>query len=300
MWQVRRTGQIHKRFADRFAEKGRGGEIRSIINMQQGSSGSVRAVVKQALNEKLPVPDVAIAPYTEFGKQPALIKGLNVAEMDQAVDLWIYNLCYGRGKGTGPVPTMAAHRRAVDAVNAEFGTSVELCGYEGGVETAWPDVSTKLVRDATAGDTTFHVAAASLYSPGQFLRVGPEWVRVREVAGNDIVVDRAQSGTAAAAYRTGTAIRNAFVEASRDLVYHPNFYIAEFDQFGLWQKYFSRFNDRRLLARLCGRHPALGHVPLARTSLPVEATGATGNPTTASAWPSPASRTARSPPRIRT
>ncbi len=173
-WQVRRTGQIAKRFADRFAEKGRGGEVRSILNMQQGSAGMVRGIIKQSIDEGLPVPDPAIAPYTSA---PASLAGaFAMADPEQAVDLWIYNVIYGRVAGrSGPQSWLAQHRSAVDAANAEFGTHAELYGYEAGVENPWPE---------------------------------------------------GEGSTAKA----------------RDLVYHPLFRIAEFDQYVQWQKYFSRVN----------------------------------------------------------
>ena len=209
LWQVRRTGQIHRRFAAAFAEQDRRAEVRSILNMQLGSAGAVRGIVKQALDEGLPPPDIAIAPYVDFGNQPSLVKALNLAELDQAVDLWIWNLVYGRVPDkTGTVPWCEAQRKAVDAVNKEFGTSVELYGYEGGASTAWPQVTTKLTRPAAAGDATLHVADASLYSPGQFLRVGPEWVRVRGINGNVLSVHWGLGGDCGQGTQGGRGVRS--------------------------------------------------------------------------------------------
>ena len=118
LWQVRRTGQIHRRFVAVFAEQDRRAEVRSILNMQLCSAGAVRVIVKQAIDEGLPPPDIAIAPYVEFGRQPSLVKALNLAELDQAVDLWIWNFVYGRvPEKSGPVLWCEAQRKTVDAVN---------------------------------------------------------------------------------------------------------------------------------------------------------------------------------------
>lgn len=267
LWQVRRTGQIHKRFAAVFEEVGRAGEVRSILNMQQGTARLVRQIVQQARSEKSPIPDVAIAPYTEFSHHPSIVKGLNVADLDQAVDLWIYNLVYGTKPITGSVTHLKAHREAVNAVNKEFGTAVELHGYEGGVETAWPEVTTKLAQGASARDTTFQTTGASLFSPGQYLRIGSEWVRVRSISGKEVVVERARGGTAAAAYKAGAVLRNSWIESGRDLVYNPLFRIAEFDQFGLWQRYFDSMTINGFAlhfvsgAKLWGMYHWLGQLP---------------------------------------
>ena len=196
--------------------KGRGAEVRSILNMQLGAGGgTVRGIVKQALDEGLPPPDIAIAPYVDFGNQPSLVKAFNVAEPragGRPLDLESRLRPRTRRGETGRAVLRGPPGR-VDAVNKEFGTSVELYGYEGGASTAWPLVTTTLrgprrpARDAAVAD-------ASLFSPGQFLRVGPEWVRVRRIAGNVLTVDRAQAGTAAAAYKAGAAVRNSYVESS--------------------------------------------------------------------------------------
>ena len=141
LWYVRRTGQIHKRFAAAFAAKGRGAEVRSLINQQfVAGGGTVRGIVKQAIDEGLPPPDIAVAPYVDIGQQPSLVKAFNVATLEQAVDLWIYNLAYATNTAVASttVPFSAANRAAIDAVNKEFGTSVELYGYEGGAGRAGP------------------------------------------------------------------------------------------------------------------------------------------------------------------
>jgi hypothetical protein len=211
--------------------------------MQRGSGGSYRQYVVQSRTEGLPVPDAAIAPYTDIPSQnTAICKAMSNCTMGQAVDLWIYNLALGTAAHTGPAPDGKAHRAAVDAINAEFGLKQELYAYECGVEEAWPQVTRAFTADVAADDTVMHLDSASLYSPGQYLKVGNEWVLVDSIAGNDLTVRRGQCGTTAGAYKAGNHIRNSFIESARDLVYHPLFRIAEFDFFGVMQRYFARIN----------------------------------------------------------
>jgi hypothetical protein len=85
------------------------------------------------------------------------------------------------------------------------------------------------------------------------LRIGNEWVLVTSVASNSITVTRAQYGTVAAPYTSGTSIRSAYLERGRDLVYNPNWYIAETDFFGLLQTLgFARFNQYTLSIGVTG------------------------------------------------
>jgi hypothetical protein len=244
LWQVRRSGQIVKRVIARFDEKGRGAEVRWLLNTQLGSYNAHRGWVKQAMDEGSPPPDLAVAPYTMYyGNQPQLIKALNVADIPQAIDIWIYNLICGTTEGkSGPQPWLAKHRAAVDAINKEFGTKCELYAYECGIESTWPMVQTTLTAAVAATDTVFPVGNASLFSPGQAIKIGNEWATIQDIQGNSMTVTRAQYGTTAGAPAKGAVVRNAWIENQRDLVYHPLFRIAEFDQFNQWQQYFNRVN----------------------------------------------------------
>jgi hypothetical protein len=112
--------------------------------------------------------------------------------------------------------------------------------YEGGVESTWPITTTTLTADISSSATSIPVANASRFVQGQLVRVGAEWVRVASIAGNTLKVDRAQAGTAAAAGKAGAAVRNAYLESSRDVSYSPLFRIAEQDQYALWQQYFHK------------------------------------------------------------
>lgn len=245
-WQVRRTGQILKRIRARFAEAGRDpAGVRSLLNTQVVLNGQpIREIVKQSIDEGLPPPDIAVAPYVDpVDVHPAYARAMDSAGgADRAIDLYIWNLAYNHNKDLASNSTgnLAANRSVLDAVNKEFGTACELYAYEGGVANPCPIAQTTLSADVAADATALPVRDASPFAPGQSLRVGGEWVSVKSTAAGVLTVDRARFGTTAVAYKAGGAIRNAYVEQGRDITYHPNFRLAELDQFAIWQKYLDR------------------------------------------------------------
>lgn len=240
-WIIRRGGQVTQRIQAAFDAVGRGAEVRGVFNMQQGRSDLVRTAALQCRAEGLPVPDMAIAPYTEISMQPSLVRGFEAGGIDRAVDLWTYHVGFGTNPNvSGSMAYCQANRKAVDAVNAEFGLHVESYGYEGGTDTAWPIVVANLAADVAATATSISCGDASLFVPGQHLKVDAEWIKVSSISGNTLTVQRGMSGTQAAAHAKGAQVRNAYMESARDLTYHPLFRIAEHSQYALWQRYFDR------------------------------------------------------------
>lgn len=267
-WCARRTGQVKQRFVNIFNERGlnRGGELKSILNIQTTAAGNVPSLLAQAASEGMPIDVVAIAPYYSIDGAPSITTAFNSWDMDQLVDLWIFDVYYNTSSRS-QVPKLASFRSTLDAWNAANGTNVDLLIYEYSPEIPWPVHNSTLSAAIDATTTTIPLSNVTNLSAGAYLRCGSEWMLVQGVTGLNATVARGQSGTTAAAQASGASVRNAWIESVRDLANHPNFRTVDKDTFALFQKYgvkhcvLSSFSQHYDSGHLWGTYHALAQEP---------------------------------------
>lgn len=244
-WFARRTAAIRARFDVIFGAAGRAGELKSVLNFQTTSAANVATVLGTLLGEGATVDAVAVAPYYSIDSAAGISQAFAAWDLDQLVDLWTFDVWYNTDSSNGQAPKLAAMRGAVDAWNAAHGAAIELLIYEYAPEVPWPrygstlaaacdDVTTSLtVAAGVAGTTTDPTRIAA----GSNLRLGSEWIRVVSRSGTALTVTRGYAGTAAASHMSGSAVRNDWIEGVRDVVNHPNYYVADMDALALFQSY---------------------------------------------------------------
>ena len=89
-WYVVRSGQVWARFRSVFGP--RAGEILGMLNTQFVNPETSRVVLKIARAKGVKVGAIGVAPYFVPDDTPASIAAWNLAEDDQAADLWITDL----------------------------------------------------------------------------------------------------------------------------------------------------------------------------------------------------------------
>ena len=247
-WYIARAGQIWQRFRDRFNDHGanRGSEIKGIINCQRGDAGNVANYLNFGRTNGTPIDGIAIAGYLWPDNGPLTSTAFWQYDDEQAIDLFIHDLYYNVS-GNGIISAFQAMNAAIAAYNAANNANVFLYGYEGGVGYAVSQISTTLSSAVDNVTQAIPVTSAAGLVVGTPVLVESEWMSITGINGNTLQVNRGQNGSTAAAHNNSVALRPAWIERSRDLVYNPNWYIAEQDYFGMIQLMnFRQFNQYTL------------------------------------------------------
>jgi len=267
-WYLLRLSQAVTLIRTAFDAGGanRSSEVVCMTNMVDGYDPT--AQLRFADNLGVPIDFVAQAAYTGPSNAAATQTAYWQYTDEQAIDLYVHDMYYNTNAshllqfGTIVNPRAGSVNAALAAYNATYGRNVKMYAYEGGVGSGAPPLTTTLAASALATDTTLALASVAgliVGIPMCFMltsqQIAPtinpmsptEWVVITAINASatppTITVNRAQFGTTASAYASGASIRTAYLERSHDLIYNPNWYIAEQDLFGLLQLCgFAQFN----------------------------------------------------------
>ncbi len=135
-WYVVRSGQAWARFRSIFGP--RADEILGMFDTQFVVPETSRIVLKIARAKGVKVGAIGVAPYVLPDETPSSIAAWNVAEDDQAADLWITDLRLSASRQYCFSTHAKGHRDVIAEHNAKSGDHTVLYGYEGGIETAVP------------------------------------------------------------------------------------------------------------------------------------------------------------------
>jgi hypothetical protein len=134
-WYVVRSGQVWARFRSIFGP--RADEVIGMLNTQFANPDASRIVLRIARAKGVKVGAIGVAPYVVPDESPSSIAAWNLAEDDQAVDLWITDLRLNVSVH-GFSTFASGHHAFIAEHNAKSGDQTVLYGYEGGIESAVP------------------------------------------------------------------------------------------------------------------------------------------------------------------
>lgn len=247
---VWRSGQLKARFQSIFGA--RSSEIKLLIGGFMWDNGITSWILTQAQRFSVVVDAVAIAPYINPDNSPSTMLAFNQADVPRACDIWIHDL-WGRQANSFP-GMFAAHSAAIAGYNASTGGNCKLYGYEGGLETAYPSPPTSVWAFLASAITTTPVAGttetASLtnvavtgtaatdngITGGIYMSVDSEIFLVTSSTANTVTWQRGALGSTPATHGAGAYLHYALLtHRSRDIQFHPNWYIIEQDMYKLFQ-----------------------------------------------------------------
>jgi hypothetical protein len=246
---VLRASQVWQRFQAIFAQTGRGSEIVGVLNNQFVNPGMAGTMLSFAQANSINVGGIAVAPYIGTDASTASQIAWWQTDDDQAVDLFIHDLYFNTQAGSYP-SLFASTAGQIASYNAATGNNCVLYGYEGGIAGSVPVAGTTLSSSIDNQTQSVPVVSAAAYLVGQYIVVGEtELMQITGISGNTLTVNRGQSGiqdigSTAAAHSSGAYVRSCYKERNYDLIYNPNWYVAEQDWFALLQKYgFANLNQ---------------------------------------------------------
>ena len=246
---ILRATQIWQRFRARFNDNGAGrsGEIVGLINSNKFDTSGVALKLEFAQNLGVPIGVVAIAVYTaleNWAASPVTQACFWQYDDEQAIDLYVHDLYYNP---TQYPAIFASMNSVIASYNQTYGQKVMLYGYEGGVGCAAPVLTTSLAAAIDNASQTVTVNNWQGYNGNSYpasagmvtgvpVLVESEWMLITALSGNTLTVNRGQFGTTAVAHAANVTLRPAYLERSHDIIYNPNWYIAEQDLVGFVQQ----------------------------------------------------------------
>jgi hypothetical protein len=241
-WYIVRANQIRNIFQEVASSMNWTGRIVLVLNNQFVNPPGAQSYLNFAQANNINVGGIAIAPYIVTDSSVTSQIAWWQADDDQAVDLFIHDLLFNVSANGYPA-IMNATMGYIAAYNAATGNNCVLYGYEGGISSSVPVANTTLSTTIDNQTQTVPVASAAAYIVGQYIVVSEtELMRITAINGNTLTVNRGQSGiqdvgSTAVAHNSGDSVRSCYKERNYDLIYNPNWYIAEQDWFGMLQTY---------------------------------------------------------------
>ncbi len=243
---IKHTGRAKAIFRRVFGEHGRADEIRCLINVNSMAIGGITNILDMGRSQNPPVEidDIATAPYispASYAGDTETVIAMNRATTEQCIDLYTHCLIENASIDTGSYPEiLKAQSARIAAYNAANGTRCELLGYEGGKEVLIPRY-----KVGTGSVSAINGSPAVVGTGTNFLKMfrAGDTIAISNVNYTIQVVTDDTHLTLATNYAgaTGASLGWKLMVTNRDekaydMVFHPNWYIAEHDFYAMCQK----------------------------------------------------------------